>query len=105
TGAQGLAEGCGVVLALGSPNSSNSNRWRQIAAGQGGSAYLSDGPEDIRPEWVSNLKFVGITAGASAPEVLVQQVIARLKSWGAVSVVENPGKREEITFAVPNELR
>jgi 4-hydroxy-3-methylbut-2-enyl diphosphate reductase len=100
-----LAERCDLLLVVGSPNSSNSNRLRELAEKQGPTAYLIDGPEDIRQEWLDGQTRVGVTAGASAPEVLVEQVIARLREWGADTVEEQSGIREDVVFALPSELR
>jgi len=100
-----LARGCQVVLVVGSRNSSNSNRLREVAAAQGARAYMIDGPEDIRREWLVDTGTVGVTAGASAPEVLVQRVIDRLKDWGATGVREQDGEPETIVFPLPRDLR
>ena len=100
-----LAERCDLLLVVGSPNSSNSNRLRELAEKQGRTAYLIDGPEDIRREWLDGQPRVGVTAGASAPEVLVEQVVARLREWGADTVEEQSGIREDVVFALPTELR
>jgi 4-hydroxy-3-methylbut-2-enyl diphosphate reductase len=100
-----LAQSCGLVLVVGSPNSSNSNRLREIAEKQGAAAHLIDGPEDIRREWLAERPRVGLTAGASAPELLVEQVIARLREWGAEGVEEQSGIREQVVFALPKELQ
>ena len=99
-----LAQKCDLVLVVGSPNSSNSNRLKEIAVKLGKPAYLIDGPEDIRPEWLSGVDTIGLTAGASAPEVLVGQVVERLKAWGAESVEENEGRPERVTFGLPKNL-
>jgi 4-hydroxy-3-methylbut-2-enyl diphosphate reductase len=99
-----LAEGAEVVLVVGSRNSSNSNRLREIAEKSGRSAYLVDGPEDVRPEWVQGRARVGVTAGASAPESLVQGVVARLRSWGATTVAESPAQPEDVSFGLPRDL-
>ena len=99
-----LAGRCDLMLVVGSPNSSNSNRLRELAAKQGCPAYLIDGPDDIRREWLDRAPRVGLTAGASAPEVLVAQVIDRLRDWGAESVEEQSGIREQVVFALPREL-
>jgi 4-hydroxy-3-methylbut-2-enyl diphosphate reductase len=99
-----LAGRCDLMLVVGSPNSSNSNRLRELAEKQGCPAYLIDGPEDIRREWLEQTPRVGLTAGASAPEVLVAQVIDRLREWGASSVEEQSGIREQVVFALPREL-
>jgi 4-hydroxy-3-methylbut-2-enyl diphosphate reductase len=100
-----LAARADVVLVVGSPNSSNSNRLRELAEQQGVSGYLLDGPEQIKRAWLEGKNTIGVTAGASAPEVLVQQVIDRLKEWGAGSVSEHAGREETITFVLPRELR
>ncbi|HEX6550638.1 MAG TPA: 4-hydroxy-3-methylbut-2-enyl diphosphate reductase [Gammaproteobacteria bacterium] len=100
-----LAHRCEVMLVVGSRNSSNSNRLREIAEHEGAHAYLIDGPEDIRREWLADKKAVGVTAGASAPEVLVKQVVERLKAWGGHSVSEAEGIPEHVVFALPKELR
>jgi len=99
-----LARRCALVLVVGSPNSSNSNRLREIAEKQGAVAHLIDGAEDIRRDWLADAPRVGVTAGASAPEVLVERVIARLKEWGASAVEEQSGIREQVVFALPREL-
>jgi 4-hydroxy-3-methylbut-2-enyl diphosphate reductase len=99
-----LARRCDLVLVVGSPNSSNSNRLREIAEKQGSSAHLIDGPEDIRHEWLTGSPRVGLTAGASAPEVLVERVINRLREWGAGEVEDQSGIREQVVFALPKEL-
>jgi 4-hydroxy-3-methylbut-2-enyl diphosphate reductase len=100
-----LAAKCDALLVVGSRNSSNSNRLRELSETQGTPAYLIDGPEDIQPEWVEGRRCVGVTAGASAPEVLVQQVVARLKEFGGVAAQELPGVTENIVFALPPALR
>ncbi len=100
-----LARDCDVVLVVGSRNSSNSNRLRDIAAQQGIPAYLVDGPEEIDRRWLENRARVGITAGASAPEVLVRRVVERLREWGAQAPVEMNGAREDVSFSLPAELR
>lgn len=100
-----LALECDLVLVVGSPNSSNSNRLRELAERCGTEAYLIDGAEDINPEWVNNKNCIGITAGASAPEVLVQQVINRLQQLGAVAPQEMQGTPENISFSLPKALR
>ncbi len=99
-----LARRCDLMLVVGSPNSSNSNRLRELAAKQGCPAHLIDGPDDIRREWLERAPRVGLTAGASAPEVLVAEVIDRLREWGAKSVEEQSGIREQVVFALPREL-
>jgi 4-hydroxy-3-methylbut-2-enyl diphosphate reductase len=100
-----LGRQCEVVLVVGSPNSSNSNRLRELAAKQGIEAHLIDGAADIRREWIAGKTRIGITAGASAPESLVQGVVERLREWGAAAVQELDGEPESITFALPKELR
>ncbi len=99
-----LASRCDLILVVGSPNSSNSNRLRELAQRQGCTAYLVDGPEDIRHDWLAQATRIGLTAGASAPEILVGQVIARLQEWGAVGTEELDGIREQVVFALPREL-
>lgn len=100
-----LAEACDVVLVVGSPNSSNSNRLRELSERMGTPAYLIDGAEDLKTEWFSECAVVGVTAGASAPEVLVQGVIERLRNWGAQMTEELEGRPENVTFSMPKELR
>ena len=100
-----LGQECDLVLVVGSPNSSNSNRLRELAEKQGVPAHLIDGAGDIRPEWIDGRRRVGVTAGASAPESLVREVLARLREWGATRVSELEGEPENITFALPKELR
>lgn len=100
-----LAEACDVVLVVGSPNSSNSNRLRELSERMGTPAYLIDGAEDLKAEWFSECAVVGVTAGASAPEVLVQGVIECLRNWGAQMTVELEGRPENVTFSMPKELR
>lgn len=100
-----LAGDCDLLLVVGSPNSSNSNRLRELAARMGTPAWLIDGAADLRREWFFEGCKVGITAGASAPEVLVQEVIRRLGEWGVDGVTELAGEPENITFAIPKELR
>ena len=100
-----LALECDLVLVVGSPNSSNSNRLRELAERCGARAHLIDGPADIDSEWVKGSKRIGITAGASAPEVLVKDVINGLISLGANMPVEMEGKEENISFSLPKELK
>ena len=99
-----LAEECDLVLVMGSPTSSNSNRLRELVNKNGKTAYLIDGAEEIRREWLEGKRRVGITAGASAPEVLVQEVIAKLREWGAAPAREMQGRPENIVFSLPKEL-
>ncbi|MDC9596056.1 4-hydroxy-3-methylbut-2-enyl diphosphate reductase [Xenorhabdus anantnagensis] len=100
-----LASGADVVLVVGSKNSSNSNRLAELAQRVGKPAYLIDSAEDIKEEWITGVNAVGVTAGASAPDILVQQVIERLKTFGAETVNELHGREENIVFEVPKELR
>lgn len=99
-----LAPASDLVLVVGSANSSNSNRLREVAERMGIPAYLIDGPDSIDPVWLEGRQRIGITAGASAPEVLVQQVIHRLKALGAVSVRTMDGLHESVSFPLPKEL-
>ncbi|KTT53329.1 4-hydroxy-3-methylbut-2-enyl diphosphate reductase [Pseudomonas oryzihabitans] len=94
-----------VVLVVGSPSSSNSNRLRELAERLGTPAYLIDGAEDLQQAWFEGVQRIGVTAGASAPEVLVRGVIDQLQSWGATGEVELEGEPENITFTLPRELR
>ncbi|HBO24167.1 MULTISPECIES: 4-hydroxy-3-methylbut-2-enyl diphosphate reductase [unclassified Providencia] len=103
--ARELAERADIVLVVGSKNSSNSNRLAELASRMQKPAYLIDGAEDIKTEWLADKEIIGLTAGASAPDILVQQVIDRLKELGADSVVELEGREENIVFEVPKELR
>jgi len=100
-----LGQECDLVLVVGSPNSSNSNRLRELAGKQGVPAYLIDGEDDIDRAWLAGRRRIGVTAGASAPEELVQGVIARLREWGGTTVRELSGDPENVTFALPKELR
>lgn len=100
-----LADECDLVLVVGSPNSSNSNRLRELAERMGTPGYLIDGAEDMKKEWFDGVQRIGITAGASAPEVLVRGVIQQLRDWGAEPEVELDGREENITFSMPKELR
>ncbi|MEQ5286915.1 MULTISPECIES: 4-hydroxy-3-methylbut-2-enyl diphosphate reductase [Providencia] len=103
--ARELAERADIVLVVGSKNSSNSNRLAELASRMQKPAYLIDGVEDIKTEWLADKNIIGLTAGASAPDILVRQVIDRLKELGADSVVELQGREENIVFEVPKELR
>lgn len=100
-----LAAECELVLVVGAKNSSNSNRLKELAEKIGATAYLIDDCDAIQESWVANTKRIGVTAGASAPEVLVKGVIDRLMTLGAVDVVETQGREENIEFAIPKELR
>ena len=100
-----LASDCDILLVVGAQNSSNSNRLRELAEKMGARAYLIDDATNIQREWLANAKNIGVTAGASAPEVLVKSVIDKLSAWGASHVSERSGREENIEFAVPKELR
>jgi 4-hydroxy-3-methylbut-2-enyl diphosphate reductase len=100
-----LVEACDVIVVVGSRSSSNSNRLREIAEKIGKPGYLVDGPEDLQREWFEGQAAVGVTAGASAPELLVQRVVARLKEWGGQQAEEVVGREENVVFALPRELR
>ncbi len=100
-----LAQCCDIVLVVGSPNSSNSNRLRELAERMGVDAYLVDNEKDISSSWFVEKKNIGITAGASAPEVLVQKVIEQVKQYGAEQPVEMQGVKEGIVFSLPSELK
>ena len=100
-----VVEGCDAVLVVGSPNSSNSNRLRELAEREGVPAWLIDGADEIDPLWVAGKKRIGVTAGASAPDVLVQGVLVRLRELGALGVRDLHGEPEDMVFALPKELR
>jgi len=100
-----LASNCDLVLVVGSPNSSNSNRLRELAERMGAEAHLLDGAADIDPAWVRGKSRIGVTAGASAPEVLVQEVVEGLRALGASAPLEVVGRPENVTFSLPRELR
>lgn len=100
-----LAEACDMVLVIGSKNSSNSNRLKEVAERRGADSWLIDGPEDINPEWLKNHTRIGITAGASAPEILVQQVVDFLRQRGCGDVEISRVIEENVTFSLPEELR
>ena len=100
-----LADASDVVLVVGSINSSNSNRLKEVAERHNTPAYLIDNADEIEPAWLQGKQRIGVTAGASAPEVLVEQVIARLQEWGAETVNESQGRRETVTFSLPKELK
>jgi 4-hydroxy-3-methylbut-2-en-1-yl diphosphate reductase len=99
-----MAPQCEVVIVVGSPNSSNSNRLREVAQHMGAQAYMVDRAADLKAEWVAGKRRVGVTAGASAPQVLVDELIARLKALGAASVQTLPGITESVVFTLPREL-
>jgi 4-hydroxy-3-methylbut-2-enyl diphosphate reductase len=100
-----LAVETDLLLVVGSPNSSNSNRLRELSERMGTEAHLLDGADDIDPAWLKGKRHIGVTAGASAPEVLVQEVIQRLCELGAGAPVEVVGRPEDVTFSLPRELR
>jgi len=100
-----LAPQVDVLIVVGSPTSSNSNRLRELGERLGAAAYMVDQPEDLKPEWFDGKQRVGLTAGASAPDILVEQVIARLRDLGAVSVRKMPGVEETIQFPLPKGLK
>ena len=100
-----LSRECDLVLVVGSPNSSNSNRLRELAEREGVEAHLIDGAAEIDPRWLQGRRHIGVTAGASAPDVLVHGVLERLHDLGAHSVRELEGEREDMVFALPRELR
>jgi 4-hydroxy-3-methylbut-2-enyl diphosphate reductase len=100
-----LVERCDLILVVGSPSSSNSNRLREIAEKAGIPGYLIDGPQDLRREWFDGKRSVGVTAGASAPEVLVERVVARIREWGGNEPVNLVGQPENVVFSLPRELR
>jgi 4-hydroxy-3-methylbut-2-enyl diphosphate reductase len=100
-----LADQCDVILVVGSPNSSNSNRLREIADKQGVPAYLIDAAAQIQREWVADKACVGVTAGASAPEELVGGVVEKLQSWGAQVATESQGRTETVAFSLPRTLQ
>lgn len=99
-----VARSSDVVIVVGSPNSSNSTRLREVAANAGVLSYMVDNAAELDPAWVAGKQRIGVTAGASAPEVLVQDVIARLKSFGALEVEEVSGIVEDVTFPIPKAL-
>jgi 4-hydroxy-3-methylbut-2-enyl diphosphate reductase len=100
-----LVERCDIILVVGSPTSSNSNRLREIAEKAGIPGYLIDGPEDLRREWFEGKRVVGVTAGASAPEILVERVVGRLCEWGGQAPENLRGEVENVVFSLPRELR
>ena len=99
-----LVEVCDLMLIVGSKNSSNSNRLHEIAVKQGVESYLIDMPDEILPKWLIGKKCIGLSAGASAPETLVKQVVQKLKDYGATEAVEQAGIEETVTFRLPKEL-
>lgn len=100
-----LSADCDVLLVVGAQNSSNSNRLRELAEKIGAKAHLIANEDCIQQSWLTGANHIGVTAGASAPEVLVQGVVDKLIQWGAVKATERPGREENIEFAVPKELR
>jgi 4-hydroxy-3-methylbut-2-enyl diphosphate reductase len=100
-----MADAVDLMLVVGSANSSNSNRLRDLAARRGVRTFLIDGAENLQRDWLDGVQHIGLTAGASAPERQVREVITRLREWGAGEVHELDGEREDVTFALPRELR
>jgi 4-hydroxy-3-methylbut-2-enyl diphosphate reductase len=100
-----MAPQCDVVIVVGSPNSSNSNRLREVARNLGRDAYLVDNADELKAEWIEGARRIGVTAGASAPEVLVHEVIMRLQSLGARRVHELEGIEEHVTFPLPKGIK
>jgi 4-hydroxy-3-methylbut-2-enyl diphosphate reductase len=99
-----LAEQCDLVIVVGSPNSSNSRRLREVAVARGIDAYLVDGPDEIDASWLEGKSNIGISAGASAPEILVGRVVKRINSLTGASVTQLLGVDEAVSFALPKEL-
>jgi 4-hydroxy-3-methylbut-2-enyl diphosphate reductase len=99
-----LAPQVDLLIVVGSPNSSNSNRLREVAAIRGVQAHMVDDARDVRPDWVHGKRRIGVTAGASAPELLVAQVVARLRELGAAHVTELSGAIERVVFPLPKGL-
>jgi 4-hydroxy-3-methylbut-2-enyl diphosphate reductase len=100
-----IADKVDLMLVVGAKNSSNSNRLKELASKIGVTSYLIDTADDINADWLQGIDKVGVTAGASAPAVLIMQVVEALKGYGGHQVIEHPGKEESIVFAVPVELR
>ncbi|MCW8855004.1 MAG: 4-hydroxy-3-methylbut-2-enyl diphosphate reductase [Gammaproteobacteria bacterium] len=100
-----LSENCDIILVVGSVNSSNSNRLKELASNKGVESYLIDNADELNKDWFINKNNIGITAGASAPEVLVKNVINKLNDWFAVSLSEDSKPKEQIVFQLPKELR
>jgi 4-hydroxy-3-methylbut-2-enyl diphosphate reductase len=101
-----LARHCQVVLVVGSSNSSNANRLREVAEAYGARGHLVDGPQDLCRDWLDGVDQIGVSAGASTPEVLVQGVVAKLREWGAKIIEERPGRKtESVTFKIPRALK
>jgi 4-hydroxy-3-methylbut-2-enyl diphosphate reductase len=99
-----LAEQSDLVIVVGSPNSSNSRRLKEVAAALGIESYLIDGPDEISPDWLAGKRKVGVTAGASAPEILVQRVVARISELTGAAVTHLAGVEEGVSFPLPKEL-
>jgi 4-hydroxy-3-methylbut-2-enyl diphosphate reductase len=99
-----MTPSCDLVIVVGSPNSSNSNRLREVAKSRGTESYMVDNAGQLQPEWLAGRRHVGVTAGASAPEILVQEVVARLRELGAVRVTQLEGIEENVTFPLPKAL-
>jgi 4-hydroxy-3-methylbut-2-enyl diphosphate reductase len=100
-----LVSQCDVIVVVGSQSSSNSNRLREIATTRGVPGYLVDGADDLKRDWFEGKRAAGVTAGASAPESLVQQVVERLREWGGHEAVEVVGREEHVVFGLPQALR
>lgn len=100
-----LARQVDMVLVVGSPNSSNSNRLKEVAERIGTTAYLIDNESEIQPQWLNGIEKIGLTAGASAPAQLLENVIEKLRNWGVADVVQQNGKQENIVFALPKQLQ
>ncbi len=100
-----LAQNCDVVIVVGSPSSSNSNRLRELAERIGVASYMVDNASELQQQWFANAQSIGVTAGASAPEVLIEQVISAISQWTGATVTELAGIEEHITFSLPKELR
>lgn len=100
-----LAEKCEIVLVVGSPNSSNSNRLRELAERLGARAFLIDNASQMQKDWFDGVQTVGVTAGASAPEVLIQEVLDTLQAWGGEKPMELSGIEENVTFSLPKSLK
>jgi len=99
-----LTKKCDIIFVVGSENSSNSNRLKEISTRSGVPAYLLDSANDLDIKWLANKKNIGLTAGASAPEVLVQSIISKLKGFGALNIINSEGTEENVTFKIPKEL-
>ena len=105
TRSRSCCEQCDLLIVVGSRASSNSNRLRELADRAGIPGYLVDGADELKREWLHGIQSVGVTAGASAPEVLVKQVIERLRSWGGELPAELTGCEEHVVFGLPRTLR